>query len=81
MKKRVENSKKGDKSELKEDEANWLGELETRRQWETWASTIADLSERVIPPLEKQVEEEKAQIEKVQGEVEEVSPADMSGSR
>ena len=56
MKKRIDNSKKGDKSELKEDEKQWMSELETRRQWETWAATILDLSERVIPPLEMQVE-------------------------
>jgi hypothetical protein len=59
--------------ELKEDEQNWLAELENRRSLEVVARTIEDLSERVIPPLEKQVEEEGAQIEKAEKEAEEAS--------
>ena len=51
-----------------------MQELQTRRGLETVSQTIAELSERVIPPLEKQVDEEGAQIEKVQVEVEEVRP-------
>jgi hypothetical protein len=72
MQRRVNNSKRGNGNELKEDEENWLNELETRRQWELWAKAIVDLSEKTIPPLEKQVEDEGAQIEKAQEEVEEV---------
>lgn len=73
MLRRINNSKRGSQDELKEDEQTWMAELETRRGWENWSAQITDLSERVIPPLEKQVEEEGAQIEKVQEEVEEVS--------
>jgi len=72
MQRRIANSRRGNAQELKEDEQNWLAELDNRRNLEVLAKTIEDLSERVIPPLEKQVEEEGAQIEKAEEEAEEV---------
>ena len=72
MQRRVANSKRGNAQELKDDEQGWLDELETRRGLEIAAKTIVELSERIIPPLEKQVEDESVQIDHVQEEVEEV---------
>ena len=74
MTRRVTNSRQGGNAqELKDDEKTWVDELENRRNLEVVLRTIEDLKDRVIPPLEKQVDEEGTQIEKVQEEVEEVS--------
>jgi hypothetical protein len=72
MQRRITNSRRGNAQELKEDEQNWLAELDNRRNLEIVAKTIDDLTERVMPPLEKQVEEEGAQVEKAEAGAEEV---------
>lgn len=72
MQRRITNSRRGNAQELKEDEQNWLAELDNRRNLEIVAKTIDDLTERVMPPLEKQVEEEGAQVEKAEADAEEV---------
>lgn len=74
MTRRVTNSRRGGNTqELKDDEKTWIDELENRRNLEVVLRTIEELKDRVIPPLENQVDEEGAQIERVQEEVEEVS--------
>ena len=72
MQRRVTNSKRGNGSELVQDEKTWQEELQKRRNLQISASTIEELQERVIPPLEKQVEDESAQVETLQQEVEDV---------
>lgn len=73
MQRRLAGSKRRNVAELKEDEQNWADELQTRRNLESVSKTIVELRDKIIPPLEKQVEDESAQLEKTQTEVEEVS--------
>ena len=58
--------------ELKEDEKAWIDVLNRFRLLQSSEKTMNELRVRIFPPLEEQVSEEAAQLEKVQEEVEEV---------
>ena len=73
MQRRVANSKRTNVKELQDDEANWVEELQNRRNLQVLSKNMVELKEKIIPPLEKQVEEESAQLEKIHTEVEDVS--------
>ncbi|ORX37164.1 hypothetical protein BD324DRAFT_625039 [Kockovaella imperatae] len=70
MNRRVAGSKRVNVDELKEDEKNWMEELQNRRNLQTLNKTMVELRDKTMPPLEKQVEEETIQLDKVQNEVE-----------
>lgn len=61
-----------DIEDLTREEGDWITELERLRGLQSSNKTISELRERTIPPLQKQVTDETAQLEKVQDEVEEV---------
>lgn len=59
-------------AELKEDERAWVDVLTRFRALQSSEKIANDLRANVVPPLEAQVADESAQLEKAQEEVEEV---------